>query len=497
MNTQIIPKRLLFLKHNPFRPQIAAALTIKSNIGLMDEVNEVLHSNVNVTGELVNRLSNTVDVDISRGRVADVVNGWNESKFSFILLVDVYHDNNKICEEIFQGYTDRVDTLERSLVGVSSATIDPSTVLYINKYMSISFRQDEMGNNIPRFNTASTILSNTGNSTDLKIIRPFDIALGLHSRSITRDLDEVTSGSVDLINPSSNFNQMSKFSDTSNSVGGRYLAKIINAASTSKLTQTYGVGNNHTSSHEDMMSSVNEVRANNIHFIKAISRYLTRGSSTRFTLGELESFMPQVATVASAFTVESYKDRVTRQSNELFNFGGDNDLGDNTLTDNTITRFQKRIVDYMFDAMMSLGFVSFSGTITNKTLSGDIHLQHSLLSNISETVNQNPAIRQEIMRLLYAKLTSSETKSIMRNDVDQAVEIVFDLSLYSSSVMININGVSSYIKIPSLCDGTFSSMIADTNNVGIITNEIENVVTRILDGSTDSGTTAVGNLSDW
>ena len=85
----------------------------------------------------------------------------------------------------------------------------------------------------------------------------------------------------------------------------------------------------------------------------------------------------------------------------------------------------------------------------------------------------------------------------MRYYVYQAVYIVFDLSLYSSSVMININGVSSYIKIPSLCDGTFSSMIADTNNVGIITNEIENVVTRILDGSTDSGTTAVGNLSDW
>ena len=154
----------MLLKHTAFQPQVAAALTVNSGIGMLTEVHDILDGKIGVGDELSYRLANAVNVDISHGRVAEVAGAWNESKFSYILLVDVYLNNEKIREEIYQGYTDRVDTLERSLINVATTTVDPTTMCFINKQMHISFTTNEMGRVIPKFHQPSSVLTDTSYS---------------------------------------------------------------------------------------------------------------------------------------------------------------------------------------------------------------------------------------------------------------------------------------------------------------------------------------------
>lgn len=481
---RIVPVKFMLLKHTAFQPQVAAALTVNSGIGMLTEVHDILDGKIGVGDELSYRLANAVNVDISHGRVAEVSGAWNESKFSYILLVDVYLNNEKIREEIYQGYTDRVDTLERSLINVATTTVDPTTMCFINKQMHISFTTNDMGRVIPKFHQPSSVLTDTSYSQangDLQLVRPFDVSLALHGNSITQDLAGIPEQNIEVVLPASTYGSKSRCSKLSNNVGGKYLSSIIAAAAGSKLNQTYGIGSNRTSAHEDMLASLSEVVPNQMYLLKEFGKYLTRSNPTSFTLKELNGFLPGLETVSRVFTVESFKDRVTKETNSLFNFS-DNEIGDSTLTDNTITRFQKRIVDYLFDSMLTLGFVSFSGTMTNKTMDGGINLQHSYLENISETVNRDEAIRVDVMRLLYSKLCGRETVAILNGGVDQDVELVFDLSLYSSNVMININGVSTYVKIPSLCDGSFSSMLSGTKEAGILMHDLGQVVDSVLTG---------------
>lgn len=479
-NFKIVPVRLLMLKHKEFKPQLTGVMETKLGVGALNTIQETLSKNANIQNMLNIQLANSLDVNLSKGRIANIPMGWREEKFSFLLVVEVYDGDELIAEEIYQGYTDRVDTAGGRLEVGARVSIDPETMMYVNRVLEIAYSSDQYGNKIPSFNKADSILAeNTNdfalghNNDGLLVMRPMDIALDYHNQAVQAETDNVLE-----INNSNNFNRLGKFSKTENEVGGRTLTKLINSANRATLSNTYSFDNTAVSQYEHMLSDLVENTASNYKLLRAMGTATGVSQISRWTVGDLHKFFPMLT--PEIFTVESYNDSITKNTNALFQLGNTNDLGDDVLVDNQLSRFQKRIVPYLFDCMLSCGFIRFSGKITNKTLDGSIHVEHSILMNVSSRVNSNPTIREHLLRLLYAKLTDYETKSILGNDGTQAVEIIFDLSLTDSNLFINLNGHIIKVKVPSLCDNTFSALVMDSNASKELITELKTVVSSVI-----------------
>lgn len=487
-NFKLVPVRLLMLKHNQFKPQLTGVLETKLGVNTLNVIQETLSKQANVQNLLNIQLANSLDVNLSKGRIANIPLGWREEKFSFLLVVEVYDNNVLISEEIYQGYTDMVDTLGGRIEAGARVRINPETMMYVNRVMEISYATDHLGNKIPSFsksdsllaeNTNDNVLGINGRDNSLLVMRPMDIALEYHNDAIQSETENLLT-----ISNSNAFNRLGKFSKTDNEVGGRTVTKLINAANRATLENTYSFDCGQVSQYEHMLSDLVENTASNYKLLRAMGINNGVSQISRWTVADLHKFFPTLS--PEIFTVESYNDSITRNSNSLFQLGNTNDLGDDVLVDTQLSRFQKRIVPYLFDCMLSYGFIRFSGKITNKTLDGGIHLEHSLLMNVSNTVNTDPRIREQLLRLLYSKLTDFETKSILGNDSTQHVEIVFDLSLTDSNLFINLNGHITKVKVPSLCDNTFSSLVMDSANSKELITELKTVVSAVIEPSKPS-----------
>lgn len=481
-NFKIVPVRLLMLKHREFKPQLTGVLETRFGVGTLNTIQETLDKNANIQNMLNIQLANSLDVNLSKGRIACVPLGWREEKFSFLLVVEVYADGTLIAEEIYQGYTDKVDTVGGRLEAGARVTLAPDTMMYVNRVMEISYATDNMGNKIPSFSKSDSLLAENTNdnllgtqgSNGLLIMRPMDIALEYHNNAVQAE----TENHLNITN-SNNLNRLGKFSKTENEVGGRTLTKLINSANRSTLENAYSFDNNVVSQYEHMLSDLVENTASNYKLLRAMGMTTGVSQISRWSVADLHKFFPTLA--PEIFTVESYNDSITRNTNTLFQLGNTNDLGDDVIVDNQLSRFQKKIVPYLFDCMLSYGFIRFSGKITNKTLDNSIHLEHSLLMNVSGTVNSNPQIREHLLRLLYSKLTDYETRAIFSNDGTQAIEVVFDLSLTDSNLFINLNGHITKVKVPSLCDNTFSALIMDNNTSKELITELKTVVSAVIE----------------
>lgn len=479
---KIVPVRLLMLKHREFKPQLTGVLETRFGVGTLNTIHDTLDKQVNIQNMLNIQLANSLDVNLSKGRIANIPLGWREEKFSFLLVVEVYSSNVLIAEEIYQGYTDKVETVGGRVEAGARVTIAPDTMMYVNRVMEISYSIDQLGNRIPSFSKSDSLLAENSNDNllgtqggnGLLIMRPMDIALEYHNNAVQAETENILN-----ITNSNNFNRLGKFSKTENEVGGRTLTKLINSANRSTIANAYSFDSTAVSQYEHMLSDLVESTASNYKLLRAMGMSTGVSQISRWTVADLHKFFPTLS--PEIFTVESYNDAITKNSNSLFQLGNTNDLGDDVYVDNQLSRFQKRIVPYLFDCMLSYGFIRFSGKMTNKTLDNSIHLEHSLLMNVSGTVNSNPQIRDQLLRLLYSKLTDYETKSIFSNDGTQAVEVVFDLSLTDSNLFINLNGHITKVKVPSLCDNTFSSLVMDSDNSKQLITELKTVVSAIIE----------------
>lgn len=495
---RIEAKKLILLKHKEFKPQIAAAMETRMSPGVLNRIHDALDGNINIKNTLNTSLANTLDVNLSKGRVANIPNGWKSERFSFILMVEVYSGDMLISEEIYQGYTDRVETVGGRLEAGASITIAPDTMMYINRVMEIAYALDANGKLIPSFSKADSIIADNTNldllsygnrvNSNLRVIRPLDLAHKYHVDALETELD----GNL-TVTISDTFDRVGKFSKSDNEVGGRTVTKLISAANRSKLDSRYTFDSSPTTQFENMMSELIENNSNNYKLLSTMGIKKGVSQLSRWTVDDLSLQFPKLTPMI--FTVESFNDIITRQTNQAFNFNATNDLGDDVLSDNQLTRFQKRIVPYLFDTMMSYGFIQFSGTMTNKTIDGSVAVNHSLLLNVSDTVNNNPDIRSHVMRLLYSKLTDMETRNILSNDGTQAVELVFDLSLADSNIFINLNNRTLKVKIPSLCDSASTSLVMDSNASNLLVTELKTVVDSVLGEVTASN--GIGTPLNW
>lgn len=496
LDYKINVSKLIMLKHKPFAPQISAALEANIKTGTLDTIHRTLDRGVGLKGELNTILANSLDNNISRGRVSQIVNGWNSERFSFLLVVEILNMDNTIrAEEIYQGYTDRAEHTLGNLYAGAQVDLDPDTSLHINKVISILYGRDSNGNLVPRFDRASSMLS--ANDTydmgeKLTVLRPIDLSTGF----LSRDIKAKANLDIEVINDTPILGGISKFSNVSNEAAGRLLTKLVTSANTSRNMEVYtAVGVESTANYESMINELPEDTFYNNRFLSWMSLRTGRHNISNFTLGELMSNVHNVNPMIA--TVESYNDSITKMSSAALNFNGDNDNGDSMLVDNQLTRFHKKIIPYLFNAMLSFGFIHFAGRLTNKTFDGSIQVDHTLLLSVSNVVNTNVNIRGHLLNLFYQSLQSLESREVISGGGVHEVEMVFDLSLTDSIVSVNLNGNIHKIRIPSMADSNFSSLIATRTTSDIITNDLYGVVDNIMNIQKDYSSSMGGNNTGW
>ena len=488
-------KQLLFLKVNSFNPQIIAPMETKLDVGIMDKIHEIVDVGAAIESKLNVELCNAVEHNISRGQVASISNGWNNERFTFIMVVEVYDGTTLIAEEIYQGYTDRADTTMGSIENGGQVRLDPNTIMYVNKVMVISYRTDMFGNRTPVLHKPSNVYVNNANPTihnsGLVLNRPSDIIMKYY----THEISGVSEGAMEVRSDVSNYNGTAKLSKTSNESAGTIVTSLIKAADKAKKQTQYTYSSDTLSNYEGMLDDQPDSSISEYYTLRTIGDKFSRIAVSNFTVGEIDKvFNGNVSPhVSSLF---AYNDIITRKTNQVFNFNGMTDRGESTANDNILTRFQKKITPFIFDKMLSYGFITFSGVLTNRTTDGRISITHSVLQNISETVNTNTMMYNNLMRLLYQSLTSPEATrlisggTISRHDID----MVFDFDIYSSSLRIIIDGNEAVFRIPSMADSTYSSIISTENDSIRLGTELKSVVDNVL---TVTNNEMYNNKSIW
>lgn len=488
----IMPKitKLIMLKHRPFKPQLTGVLETRMQLGSMDRISSIMERQKGALNVLNVELANSLDVNLSNGRIAEIPNNWNENRFSFLMVSELWDGNILVGEEIFQGYTDHSETVGGRLEAGGSVRIDPSMMMYVNRAMKISYSYDNYGARVPQFQKADSMLvDNTTapgvyNKERLDIWRPMDLSMKYHlNHMVSSDLgdddhDPRTAWGIS-VSDANELNRLAKCSKSSNEIGGRMVVDLIKSASRSAMHNRYSFDSGQDTPYEHMVCDLVENNSSNYQTLLYMSRYTTVNQVARWSVSEFSTMFPYVT--PDVFSVESYNDLITRHTNSLFNFGNSNDMGDDAFSDTQLTRFQKRIVPYIFDAMQSYGFIKFSGKLTNKTIDGSLYLEHSIALNVSDTVNSNDAIRVHCLKLLYDRLTDNETKAILGGiNGEQLVELVFDMDLSISNIFINLNGHILKVKIPSLCDSAFSNLIMPESKSGVMITDLKNMVDGIM-----------------
>lgn len=490
--TRLEVKQLMFLKHSVFHPQLTAPMETTMRYGTLNSVQEAVDSNINLAGNLNILLANSLEANISNAKTTNIVHGWNTARYSFLLIMEVYDGFNLIAEEILQGYTDSDEASIGGLHNGARVTLPDTLTMYVNRIIQITYTRDNHGNLSPRFNKATSVLVDPlANMSDTGMVlnRPFDMAIGFYTQGITAEAngsDEYASLQTSVSSDSSRFNGKGKLSSSDNEVAGRMMSKIVTSAALSKTANDYTFntanvkGGSGVASYENMSGDLNESDLTYYHTIKIMGTALGRMRLTNWKLSELSSIAPGASYNVS--TVESYNDLISQKMNTAFRFGGIDDKGDSSFSDNQITRFQKKIVPYLFDKMMSYGYILFSGSMTNKTLDGSIYVSPDcLLLNASNTVNSDKELCVQFQRAFLASITDEETKRVLGGDDGTlGIELVFDLKMESSIIYVDINGITSTIKIPSMSDGLSSGLISTDRDSKILSTEIKGVVDATL-----------------
>ncbi len=483
-NIRLKVKDLFFLKLTAFNPQVIAPMETRLDNGTLQNISNIIDTGIGIEGKLKVELCNSIEHNISRGRVADIVNGWHSERFTFIMIVEVYDGNNVIAEEIYQGYTDHANTTGGNIAMGGVVSIDPNTEMYVTKVLTISHRRDEMGNVTPVIHPPSNIFVNMNSrdhNTGFVLNRPSDICM----RHYTNELSDVTDSNMEVKSDISNYNGYAKLSKLANESSGTVVTSLVKAADKARRASKYVFSSSdNISNYEGMLDSISDDITNDYYLLRAIGDKYSRIHVSNFTVDELSKLFggyinPYVSTLTS------YNDIITKNTNQVFNFNGTSDRGDDVTSDNKINRFQKKVVPFIFDKMMSLGYIVFSGVLSNKGPGGRIFIQHSALKNMSNTINNNSKAYNEVMRLLYESLTSDEATRLISGGLirHHDIEMVFDFSIFNSVVSIKLDGYESVIRIPSMADSLFSSVISTEPDSIMLSTELKTVVDKVLNVS--------------
>lgn len=226
-----------------------------------------------------------------------IVNGWNERRFRFILVVEV--PNAFSCDiYVYQGYSEFYDA---SLI---TGQADPNMNFFINSVVRLqrSRRENEFGFIDRIAETKQFIdgraLSENGNMS-LDLLRPKDVVSVIQSNYL-----KSAYGGVTFNDARTNAVNTTHSNIRSNGIPSKYLARTITGHRASQSLQSFGEGGENV--FDRTIQTLNEQSPYENPFIRKLTDMsgVPMGAKTTFTLNELTKIDPMISAKVSYSPVD-------------------------------------------------------------------------------------------------------------------------------------------------------------------------------------------------
>jgi hypothetical protein len=426
-------------------------------------VKRCFEENIPIKRETISGTANEFVIPSTEHKgVIEIVNGWNERRFIFMMEIEI-NSYMGTTTEIINGYTDAMRV--SNLTGVN-AHIDPNMIFYINSSMTLrTVRQQTINGerNVYSVFNSSHVLSNNHyyNSGDGKTLYSADsgnllgnmqdIQSNLYSSIDQNDIIRVSEviGSGPIVSP------------RIDSSAADYVANILEPARIN-LKDEYINPNSSRSSFCDIFGKIRGGISSNTQNANSFLKILMNQSGNKrsdFTYGELLRLDPNVDNDNVTTIVFRANSSIDRAANpDIYITPQDS----KTTDDNSIyTQTANILGNAIPSILLQYGVTSITFRASNKTTNGQILV----------SISQINGINQELIRNNIDCIRATLESGIF-NDISYSNKLEFDISMICNAFIdtilkISFNGEPPipYV-IPTFCD----SLMRPT-----VTNEREDI----------------------
>lgn len=448
---------------------------------LMDYVdNDIKISPESIGGKLDNFMSLSAQ---TRGNI-DIINGWSEKRFIFILFVDVISQLGSV-SEIITGYTDNA---EHGSYGRNTRLPNELT-FFINTIIRV--RNSTVHDNYQGTKQVSSIIDNShvfSNSAYRNSGMDYNL-YSCNKSNVLAKMQDVNQNiaHMDRINyPIANRPQLASRLDSSLPY---YFTSIIEPVRRTLYKKNqYDSGQNEYSSWADIFSFVrseSNVFPSNYSFLRLLNEYHGNSSVSCFTWGELTTLDTNTDNVTQVF----FNSNTERHDNRLLYLSPNDScgVGDNSIETQSALMLATSIPTILMK--YGIGYIEF--TASNKTNDGSIRV---IITKLDGIVQQNVVNAVNILEhdIVYAILLDITRNNVLTLDLSVCSNVFQDTKL---SIDLG-NGVIPYV-VPSFCDALFSPIV--TNDLDDIQRTASDFVemTGIIDPQNRGFTTKLDSMVSY
>lgn len=408
---------------------------------------------------------------------ADLVNGFNENRFSFMLEITEHNPRLKTggVRYVITGYTDHLGVINDSH---GNPILAPDMGFYINNVHTIrdtlvntgigqTYRSN-MVNSLQLPHTSEVATGGNGfNNKVTYLMRPEDVAGRINTESdpTHKYLNEYNN-IIDLGGALSGVTS----SNRSNTSRSHYLSDLF----TGYMNATQEVGDFEVDSIWDVTKqNVRGTSLSNNPFVAELLMTTDFAVAGNFTYSELNAITGGSADHQADVITKSVVGGSMAGGLGQYTEGDGDDWGSATTTAQAATILQQSVGSIMSDCMLtSVAFV-----VHNNTLTGEMDFRFmSPINSFTEGIDLSPLLENVFKPRVMAEIVDDIS---FNNQVAFSLECVMDMH-YESTIMVNIDGEDGFYVAPSFCDGITTPVLTHQNQMlSTLANDVVDMVGNI------------------
>lgn len=401
---------------------------------------------------------------------AEIANGWQTSRFRFLLITETPGINGQIEESYIQGYSEYA---ERSFKG----TINPNILFFINSITRVDKLLDPAigayrSRVLSTFNVITTQFGGTRyqeveNNIDFKLIRPSDILTGINNMDAYSTADY-------LIDTGRKVDTEAQTSSRGNSNGLKYITNTINKFIEARSTCELGIGGRKEIIREAANNST-ETNLFSIPLLMALHIKTGEYTPSNFTLATLSAIDPNVFNVII--------DPSFRNNNYIV----ETKLGQPNFI-NTLN-----VSEMLNPKLETLIALKTANTINSLMCDNLISIMGLMITNVNGTPEIIPGIIESFIdsisdqdKIMSANRIIAKIRESLIPDITMSNQIILEISFYSDMLGDTVIGIKcstgysltteeTIYRLPTFADSLYSPMVANTATKQTLQNDFSNI----------------------
>ena len=410
--------------------------------------------------DLARNAPNALRMNDVASREVQIVNGWGQQRYRFMMTVATKKSNGSIFRSYIQGYTDYADT---SLSGM----IDPAITLIFNSMINTVTTYDPMSNsNSARpvssfsiiFDTLSHSYTYKNDDTTLRLVRPIDVVNNLET------LNNV--GGAEVINTTSRHTHMPSASNMKNRTGSEHMASVLNSMSVgSRVTD---IGYESADTYMNAKSIVSETNLSSIPVVVAISELKNETLSATVSISQLGALDPNVSNVT--FVSEKRQTPVNLDTSVLTT--NDTESLRSVSKEATIAAM---VADMATGMLVESMLTTITFSITNMTPDGSIVEQVMDFNSIIQDIDKRPLIERFIGKFANIVMPNITEANLLGVEIMATLDVAVE-----AKISVYIAGSTPVVfSVPVYADSLFTSVVADQVSENRSMTEFGNLVNMV------------------